>query len=199
MPKLYKGLLSVLVAIAAVAYPTRLSAAYHFGVNGFGGYSSSTVPNGYSSPTLNQFGLGAAAGFGFRGFMLGAATDYRWISQTSDLANGVGNRRGARWNVVSPALFIFFKKFFIQLEAQLLGEYKLTNLTPEGAAVIFKRPIGAKVAFGIPLSHRFYLGAFVESVLFRSQTVTETKELHPPLNLWSTGLQLIWTPGRSKR
>lgn len=197
MTKLLKSSLLALLFGAAFCRPAL--GAFHFGFEGFGGYASSSVPQGFSSPTLTESGVGLAAGFGFRGLMIGAVTDYRWISQLSTPTNGSGNRRGQRWNVVAPTVFIFFKKCFVQIEAELLGDYKLTNLTPEGARVAYQRPVGAKVTFGIPLSPQLSLGLYAEAVLFRTQTVTETKELHPPLNLWSTGAQAIWTPWRKKK
>jgi hypothetical protein len=188
-----------LVLLAALVLPVSSFGAFHFSVHGFGGFASSTVPNGFASPSLIQGGVGLSAGLGFsKRFYLGAATDYRWMGQLSAVTNGSGNRRGERWNQLSPALFLFLGKVLVQLEAQILGEYRLTNLTPEGARVIYKSPLGAKVTFGFPLSRTMYLGFFAESVLFRKQTVTEEKVLHPPLNLWQTGLQLAWVPGRPK-
>ncbi len=141
-----------------------------------------------------------AAGIGLSNHLfIGAASDYRWISQVSPLANGSGNRRGERWNQISPALFLLFHSFFVQLEAQILGQYILTNLTPEGAQVMYQRPLGAKVSVGFSVSPYVYLGLFAESVIFRTQSVSESKELHPPLNLWASGLQLVWTPRKHSK
>ncbi len=197
MIKLFKNCL--LTLLMATAFCRSSEAAWHIGIEGFSGYARSTVPQGFSQPSLMESGVGLAAGFGFRHLMIGAVTDYRWITQVSSPTNGSGNRRGERWNTVAPTLFIFFNKFSVQLEAELLGDYKLTNLTPEGARVMYQRPVGAKLTFGIPVSTKVSIGLYAEAVLFRTQTVTETKELHPPLNAWSTGAQLIWTPWRRKK
>jgi len=181
----------------AVVRPAE--AAYHFGVQGFGGYSSSSVPSGFDGPSLIQAGIGASAGFGFRRIMIGVASDFRWISQVSAVTNGAGNRRGERFNLLSPALFIFFNKAYLSFEFQKFGEYKLTNLTPEGAQVVYQDPIGAKVTFGYTIGGRLYLGVYAEAVLFRKQFVSEVKELHPPLNVWQTGLLISWTLERRNK
>ncbi len=187
----------ILAALFAIAFARPAQAAYHFGFQGYGGYSSSSVPNGFDSPTLIQAGIGASLGFGFRRIMLGVVSDFRWISQVSAVTNGSGNRRGERFNLLSPSLFIFFNKAYLSIEFQKLGEYKLSNLTAEGAQVIYQDPIGARVTFAYTIGGRLYLGAYVESVLFRKQFVSELKELHPPLNVWQTGLLLSWSLEKS--
>ncbi len=194
--------LAIIGMMAALASPAAQADLY-LDASGFMGYTKSTDQDGADSPTLLQPGGGATLGWRFASLLiLGVSSDYRAINHMSDVTPQVGNRRGTRFNIVSPTLGIQAGKFLLKGDYQFLGNYKLGNQTVEGADMTFKSPSGFRASLAYALADHVYTGLYYETINFGKQEVsTGTEiELSKKLNVWQIGAVLTFSltsPGRT--
>ncbi len=159
--------------------------------------SYSKVSGITNPPTLGQFGLGITAAYNWTSsIFIGVSSDYRLINQYSDLDVAVGNYRGSRWNMASPTLGFQFGSFVTKIDLQILGNYELANATATGSKIAFKGPIGGRISISYPFQGSIYLGAFYETLSFKTlnDSASGDSALSQKLTLWQSGICVTYTP-----
>jgi hypothetical protein len=186
-----KAIVCVVLALA----PSVVSAEVYLDVSGFSGYTVTTVPTGSVKPTLFAGGGGATLGWSLGWLAVGASSDFRSINQTSEIAAEVGNRRGTRWNIVSPTLILRAGNFSLKGDVQLLGDYKLSNQALDGAKLSYRSPSGFRGGLIYAFSPVVGFGAFYEKVSFGKLSASTTGEttLANKLSVWQAGMSAIFT------
>ncbi len=142
-----------------------------------------------SSPSMGLGKVSAGAGITLLNrIRVGAKTAYSFITQYSDPALAFGNRRGSRWEIVSPQLGFVLGRFTLQGDYQFFGDYKFTNADVSGNTITYKTPAGFEVELLYSISRRFKIGVRYESVSFSEEEIgTTTSDLTNKLNLITYG------------
>lgn len=169
----------------------------YLGIDFFWGYSGTSVGATQKAPTLLQFGLGTALGYEVaQGVNLCLGTDIRTVNQYSEVTEGVGNRRGYRWNSLFPLLAFRLGQAFLKADAQFFGSYQLRNLTADGQELKYESPLGARVGVYAPIFEDLFGGFYFEYLTFSKQSLSASGEatLDPKLTLWQAGFGLSWLP-----
>jgi hypothetical protein len=182
------ALLTVTWAHAAVnvaGIPLRLS------VDGNVGYSSASVPDGYSHPSMIAFGFGGTALYNFTDvWMAGITSDISWANQYSDTNASGSNFRGHRWNIVSPTFGAKWMNATILGDFQFLGNYSLYLKGNQGGDVSFTGPIGGRLRATYPVFDSVEAGLLFQYVTFGTlhNSVTGDTSLASRQKLWQLGL-----------
>lgn len=155
------------------------------------GYTRSSVPTSFSSPTLISFGAGATGAWRVgSSWAFGVTTDFRLINQYSTVDSNLGNRRGTRWNIVSPTAVYFCHDWIFKGDVQFLGKYRLSESTAGGDTVSFTKPLGARITAMKPIWDKIHGGLMFEYLVFSKQSIENVSEteLTNKLKMWQIGL-----------
>jgi hypothetical protein len=154
-------------------------------------YSSASVPDGFSHPSLVQFGFGVTATYNFTGALLaGIASDFRFINQYSDTTASGGNYRGHRWNIVSPVFGGTWMNTTILADFQFLGAYDIYVKATNGGDASFTGPLGGRIRATYPVFDSVEAGLLFEYLTFgtRNNSISGDTSLSSKQKLWQLGL-----------
>lgn len=163
---------------------------YFISGNGGVGYSSASVSQGMSSPTILQFNLGATGAYKFSSsWMLGLSSDFSFINQYSDTATSGANYRGTRWNMVSPTVGFVYKNLTILADAEFLGNYRIYLAAANGGDVAFSSPLGGRIRGTYPVAKNINAGWSFEYMTFgnRTNSISGDATLDSKQKLWELG------------
>jgi hypothetical protein len=163
-------LLASFLSVPSAWAITGLSVA----VDGFGGYTQTTVPTGATKPTILTFGGGVHVGMPLGPLTAGITSDFKMYNQYSDPDQVVGNQRGNRWNMVAPYVAMDFGSLTARVNVQFLGSYKLGNKTADGADLSYTKPFGGRADVLYGMGPKIKLGAYFEYLMFGNQNSTTT-------------------------
>ena len=168
-----------------------------------GGFSTHSVQTSATHPKMGQFGMGIALGAEvWRGIMVGANSDYRFINHYSDVTKLVGNSRGNRWNYVAPMIGYKAGRFTLKGDFQFLGDYNLSNKTSKNEEVKYKKPLGGRLAvmyqlpqFWIYNLEGLHAGLYGEYLAFGKLWTTNAgeRDMTTHLKLWQFGATVAWS------
>lgn len=140
-------------------------------IYGFWGHTSAKVNrDSAEDPTLNEYGLGYTLGLPvFSLFMLGLGGEYRYLGQTSDVDQDLGNMGGQRWTPVFLSLGIPISTFFFKIDYFFTGEYRLDKPTYDQSHIVYGDPHGYRFSAYLYQIYGFALGLNYESIQFKSR------------------------------
>ncbi len=161
-------------------------------LNGSGGFTIPTVVTGADTPTLAQFGGGTTAGAMVGPFLFGVSSNYTYVAHYSEVVAATGNFKGSRWDIAAPTLGIRIGRWMLKAEGEVLGFYKLTQLTADGARVQYKKPLGLRAVALWDWGRVVSLGGHFEYVQFATQNTSTTGDttLSPKFKLLQAGLSV---------
>ncbi len=159
------------------------------------GYSSTSVPDRASSPTLLQIGASFSLGVHFYDFlMFGGTSDYRLTNQYSEPTRPIGNRKGVRFNPISPFVGASLERLILKLNFQIFGDYFLSMPTNLGGDVVYEKPFGTRGTALYRITPQLAGGAYIEYVTFSKIKIIDTHELSKKLSTVQFGVALTYTP-----
>ena len=168
----------------AKAVSFYLDATANVGV-GFTGLptDSSTGPMGTTT-----VGLTAALCLWKDRILLGATSDYRFITEYGQPVSGVSNYRGSYFNLVSPTLGIKIKRFLFKFDYKFLGSYPLLNPTISGQKLVYGSPSGFRGEVIFVWKPFLGIGLFYDSMSFGTRTLDDAPNSTSPLKAWQAGI-----------
>ncbi len=142
-----------------------------FDVTGLLGYGSAKTSTDTAPPTIGSFTLGVALGVNIKRFSLGAAYDYRILTQYSKAEGDAGNRRGTFVSPMSIFVRLNFEKIKFGFVLINSGTYELMNKTFDGKTVSYSKPSGFRFQVNFKEYKKISPGLFYESVDFSEKSV----------------------------
>ena len=167
-------------------------------------YSQTNTIDSSDEPKLGQYAVGPSAGWRlWKKFSFGLSSDYRFINQYSEVNRTSGNRRGTRWNIVSPTFFLLTFPYIFKLDAQFLGNHKFSNPGVGGQDRQLTSPFGLRLQGLYSFSDKstsgqlsdflkhFQTGLSLEYISFDKQKLGGNEsDLAQAIRFWSIGVVL---------
>ena len=201
MSKTVLSILILWISLIVFANPIFASHAFrlsgfYLDINGFGGYTGTTVASDDTTPKLAQFGLGFTGAYQMSdNSFAGLSSDYRFINQYSAVIESVGNRKGTRWNIISPTIGVQMNHWTLKGDFQFLGNYELAKQTSTGSKITYKRPLGGRITALYPfLDAEIHTGLYFEYLSFGYQYLSSGTgiDLSKRLLLWQIGVSITF-------
>lgn len=139
---LFAALTASLISSISFAQTSGKSKRFLFEVNTLFGWGSSQTSTDVAVPAIGAFNLELAAGFNVKRLSLGAAYDYRILTQFTEVDPTVGNRRGTFVSPVSIFVRLNFEKIKFGFMMINSGTYELTNKTVTDQKLAYTQPSG---------------------------------------------------------
>ncbi len=146
-------------------------------------------------PSLFQHSIGASFGLRLtKNIFAGVTTDFRWINQTSDVKEGIGNRSGSRFNYASLLLGLDVSPIIFKLDIQFVGDYIYKKRTVYGEEVKYTAHNGVRLSALYKIWGRMHGGVWFETMLFSKEEIGEApaRELDPKRELETIGLMISY-------
>ncbi len=150
---------------------------FHFDLHAGLGKGSARYENKTKDkPVTYQYNAGATLGYKFLTLLYaGLSADYYYMIQTTKASSEWGNRKGTRYNLISPTLGFLTAKLHLKYDYQFKGKYTMAKKDSSGKEVYFEDPKGHRFYLGYRF-HTFYeLGLMYEKVLYEKQIIGTTE------------------------
>lgn len=126
-------------------------------------------------------------------FILGLTTDYRWLSQSSEVDDTHPNFTGKRFVPLAPFVALSLDEYVFKLEYQTLGNLEVSKSVPEGGSLIFSDPMGFRFsAFFDHFLEKYPWGIYYESTAYKKKVLSDIGEttLTSKFSTWQIGAMI---------
>ncbi len=158
----------------------------------FTGYTRLEHSSLSSAPQTSQFGIGFTLGAKVSSaFFVALTTDYRTLSQWSEVNENNPNFSGQRFLPIAPVLGLKFDKYLFKIDYQTTGNLEFSKSFPEGTLKL-TNPSGYRASFFFDRIFKIPWGIYYENLNYRKKVLSEVGEstLSSQFNVWQFGLML---------